>query len=67
MALHRLSVELGPIKFTTSWIAVTLQGDDADLPAGGDSGTGGAANARIFINVRVHHECQVWHGLPRLL
>ena len=67
VALNGLAVELGTVEFTSCGIAVTLKGDDADLPAGGDGGAGGAANAWIFIYVRVHHECQVWHGLPRLL
>jgi hypothetical protein len=65
--LNGLAVELGTVELTSCGIAVTLKGDDADVPAGGDGGAGGAANARIFIYVRVHHECQVWHGSPRLL
>ena len=67
MSLNGLAVELGAVEFTSCGIAVALQGDDADVPAGGNRGAGGAANARIFIYVRVHHECQVWHGSPRLL
>jgi hypothetical protein len=67
VALDWLTVELGPIEFASCRIAVALQADDADVPAGGDCGAGGATNARIFIYVRVHHECQVWHGSPRLL
>ena len=67
MALDWLAVELRPIKLATSRIAVTLQGDDADPPSGGNGGAGGAANPWIFIYVRVHHECQVWHESPRLL
>ena len=67
MALDWLAVELRPIKLATSRIAVTLQGDDADPPSGGNDGAGGAANPWIFIYVRVHHECQVWHESPRLL
>jgi hypothetical protein len=67
MSLNGLAVELGAVEFASCGIAVALQGDDADVPAGGNRGAGGAANARIFIYVRVHHECQVWHGSPRLL
>jgi hypothetical protein len=67
MSLDWLAVELGTIEFASCGIAVALQGDDADMPAGGDRGAGGATNARIFIYVGVHHECQVWHGSPRLL
>ena len=65
--LNGLAVELGTVEFTSCGIAVALQGDDADPPTGGNRGAGGAANARIFIYVGVHHECQVWHGSPRLL
>jgi hypothetical protein len=56
MALDWLTVELGSIEFATSWIAVTLQGDDAHVPAGGDRGAGGATNARVLIYIGVHHE-----------
>ena len=65
--LNGLAVELGTVEFTSCGIAVALQGDDADPPTGGNRGAGGAANARIFIYVGVHHECQVWHGSPHLL
>jgi hypothetical protein len=67
VSLDWLAVELGAIEFATSRISVTLEGDDADLPAGGNGGTSGATNARILIYVRVHHECQVRHGSPHLL
>jgi hypothetical protein len=67
MSLNRLAVELCAIELATSRIAITLKGDDADPPTGGDCGTSGAANARVLIDIRMHYECQVWHGLPRLL
>jgi hypothetical protein len=67
MPLNGLSVELGAVELTACGITVALQGDDAHVPAGGDRGAGGATNARVFIYVGVHHECQVWHGSPRLL
>jgi hypothetical protein len=67
ISLDRLAVELGAIKFATNKIAVTLEGDDADMPAGGNGGTGGATDARILIDVGVHYECQVRHGSPHLL
>jgi hypothetical protein len=67
VSLDRLAVELGTIKFATSRIAVTLEGDDADMPAGGNGGAGGATDARVLIYVGVHHECQVRHGSPHLL
>jgi hypothetical protein len=67
ISLNGLAVELGTVELASCGIAVALQGDNADVPAGGDRGAGGAANARIFIYVGVHHECQVWHGSPRLL
>jgi hypothetical protein len=56
VSLDRLAVELGTVKFATSRIAVTLEGDDADMPASGDRGAGGATNARVLIYVGVHHE-----------
>jgi hypothetical protein len=65
--LNGLAVELGTVELTSCGIAVALQGDDADVPPGGDRSTGRATNARIFVYVGVHHECQVWHGSPRLL
>jgi hypothetical protein len=51
MPLNGLAVELGTVELTSCGIAVALQGDDADVPAGGNRGAGGAANARIFIYV----------------
>ena len=65
--LDRLSVELSAVKLAPCRITVTLKGDDADVPPSGDRGAGGPPDARIFIYVRVHHECQVRHELPRLL
>jgi hypothetical protein len=56
MALDWLAVELRPIKLATSRIAVTLQGDDADPPSGGNGGAGGATNAWVLIYIGVHHE-----------
>jgi hypothetical protein len=56
MALDWLAVELRAIELAVSRIAVTLQGDDADVPAGGDRGSGGATNAWILIYIGVHHE-----------
>ena len=67
MSLDWLAVELGAIKFATSRIAVTLEGDDADMPTGGNGGAGRASDARILVYVGVHHECQVRHGSPHLL
>jgi hypothetical protein len=67
MSLNRLPVELGAVEFATCGIAVALERDDADVPPGGDRGADGATNAWVFIYVRVHHECQVWHESPRLL
>ena len=67
VTLHRLAVELRAVELATSRIAITLKGDDADVPAGGNRSAGGATNAWVFIYVGVHHECQVWHGSPRLL
>jgi hypothetical protein len=57
MSLNGLSIELGAVEFASCGIAVALQGDNADVPAGGDRSAGGATNARIFIYVGVHHEC----------
>jgi hypothetical protein len=65
--LNGLAVELSAVELASCGIALALQGDDADVPPGGDRGAGRTTNARIFIYVGVHHECQVWHGSPRLL
>jgi hypothetical protein len=54
--LYGLPVELGAVELTSCRITVALQGDDADVPAGGDRGSGGATNAWILIYIGVHHE-----------